>query len=268
MSDEQQDYEVKFETDVDYIVKYFEALDAFCDNGALLCDGEKLFTKIRDGANVALTVSKIEKGGFIELESLASGLSKHGVDFNEVLDFFKGIKGSSSVVMKYPVNRKNRTFIHIDIIDEDVQFYCPLKSLNAVSDTPDIDPVKTNTQINIPGSDLKSAITHCLKVETDQNKAIELKTSGNQFILESEDQVNGAVRKTFEAGGPSQDADLGNKSTTISMDYLDDIKNIIGGANEVTIHIDDDYPVRIDAPIDDEGYAKIIYIISPRISND
>jgi len=268
MTLETEDFDVQFETDVKYVMHYFEALEAFSDEGLLMCDGKGIFTKVQDGAKVAMSVSKITGSSLTSLTKNSDGMSQYGIDFERIGEFLKGTSKTSPVILSYPVQRDSKHYVHIDIVDEDVQFYCPLLAPDAISKPPDIDPVECETQISISGTEFKKAIDHCLKVRTDSNIGVVVSTEGNEFILRSRDQVQGAVEKKFQASGPSSDVDLGNKETTISLDYLSDIKKIIGRADEVTIHIEDNFPVRIDVPLDDVGDARIIYVIAPRLVED
>ena len=268
----EDEYDVQFETDVSYIRSYIDAVEAFESNedGIIACDGDKIFTKLQDAANVALTLSKIESEGFAMMEKTTDGLSKIGITFERVQGFFKGVSKKSSVVMTYPVQKESMggNFMHIDILDEDVQFYCPLLDAGSVRNIPEMDPITCSTQIKVPGSDLRDAIKHCEKVETDGNKAVHFRTNEDVLVISSEDDTYGSVDKQFHATGPASEANLGNKETMISIDYLKDIKSIIAGAGEVTVHLDEEHPVRLDVPIDSQGNAKIVYIIAPRIQTE
>lgn len=269
---EESEYDIQYETEVEYIVDYFEALDAIdtIEDGVVASDGEKVFTKIRDAANVALVVSKMGNKAFAAINHTADGLTKIGISFERVLDFFSGTSSKSSVVMTYPVTKDEMggNYLHIDILDEDVQFYCPLLDVGSVSDIPDMDMISCSTRLDIPGKELKKTIKHCKKVETDKNKEVVFRTDDDKLIISSEDPTEGSVDKKFHAAGPSSEANLGQKETSVSLEYLKDIKDVIGSADEVTIHIDQEYPVRIDVPIGGGSGAKIIYVIAPRIESD
>jgi len=262
------EYGVQFETDVEYITNYFEALSDIRDEGLLVCDGESLFTKVQDPSNVALAISKIQGSGLGSMDHQADGLVKEGLNFEKAEGFFDGVSKTNSVIISYPVERNNAYYMHIDIVEEDVQFTCPLVGENSVPQPPDMDPIVCDTQVNIPGDDFKKAIKHCLKVKTEQNNGAYLTTGNDEFTIWTEDQVEGSVEKTFTASGPESQSMMKNKQTGISLQYLDDIKKTIGKSDEVTIHIDDEYPVRIDANLDDVGDAKIIYVIAPRIKDE
>lgn len=262
---EPDDYGVQFETDVEYITNYFEALSDLREEGIIACDGESLFTKVQDPSNVALAISKIKESGFAKMSGDVDGIVKEGINFEKANSFFDGISKTNTVEISYPVERNNAFYMHIDIIEEDVQFTCPLLDEGSVPQPPDMDPIVCDTQVSIPGADFKKAIKHCLKVKTEQNNGAELETGDNEFTIWSEDQVEGSVEKTFTASGPDSQAMMKDKRTSISLKYLDDIKKTIGKSDEVTIHIDDDYPVRVDVNLDEYGDAKIIYVIAPRL---
>lgn len=266
----EDEYEVQFETSVKAITNYLDALDAIesMEEGIIASKDEAVFSKLRDAANVALTVSKIES--FPSFNHTVDGVTEIAIEFANVSDFFTGVSTKSSAVLTYPVQKDSMggDYLHIDIVDEDVQFYCPLLDTSSVNQTADMDPIQCSTQIKISGSDLSDTIKHCKKVETEKNKSVEFRTHGDVMTVSSEDPTRGSVDKQFHATGPDSETDLGEKSVTVSLEYLKDIEKIISKADQVTIHIDDDYPIRIDIPIDDSGSAKVIYIISPRIKSE
>ena len=261
----EDDYGVQFETQVDYITNYFDALEALREEGVLVSDGESVFTKLQDPSNVAMAVSKIEGEGLASINSTTDELVREGLNFERANDFFNGVNSTNTAIISYPVEEGGANYMHIDILEEDVEFMCPLVDVGSVPQPPDMEPIVCDTQVSVPGSDLKKAIKHCMKVRTEKNTGAELKTEDNLFIIKSSDKVDGSVKKEFTASGPDSQATMQTKETTISLDYLDDIKNIIGSSDNITLHIDDEYPVRIDVDLDDIGDAKIIYVIAPRL---
>lgn len=267
MALETDDYDVQFETDIAYASEYFEALSAMRDEGVLIVSDSSVYTKIQDPANVALAISKIEEEGLVSLEKRSDGLSKAGVNFERLNELFQGTNSTSPVILTFPVKRGSANTMHIDVVDEDIEFYYPLIDTGSVPQPPDMEPIACETQVSVPGTDLKSAINHCTKVESEQNTAVVFSTHSNKFTVSSEDQVKGSVEKTFTASGPASEVDLGDKKTTISLDYLNDVKQTLGASDDVTVHLDNDYPVRLDVVLDNEGNVKIIYVISPRIES-
>lgn len=261
----EDDYGVQFETQVGYITNYFDALSALREEGVLVSDGDSVYTKLQDPSNVAMAISKIEGQGLESINTGNQDLVREGLNFERANDFFSGVNNTNTAIISYPVEEAGANYMNIDILEEDVEFMCPLIDVNSVPKPPDMDPIVCDTQVSVPGSDMKKAIKHCMKVRTEKNTGAELKTEDNTFVIQSSDQVDGSVKKEFTASGPDSQATMQKKATIISLDYLDDIKNIIGSSDNVTLHIDDEYPVRIDVDLDDIGDAKIIYVIAPRL---
>ena len=261
----EDDYGVQFETQVGYITNYFDALSALREEGVLVYDGDSVFTKLQDPSNVAMAISKIEGEGLDSINIGNQDLVREGLNFERANDFFSGVNSTNTAIISYPVEEGGAHYMNIDILEEDVEFMCPLIDVSSVPQPPDMEPIVCDTQVSVPGSDFKKAIKHCMKVRTEKNTGAELKTEDNEFIIKSSDQVDGSVRKKFTASGPDSQSTMQKKETVISLDYLDDIKNIIGSSDNVTVHIDDEYPVRIDVDLDDIGDAKIVYVIAPRL---
>lgn len=265
MSLEDKDWDVQFQTTVGYFTDFLDALDAFRDEGQLIATDDAVFSDVVDPSNVGLAKSKVTGKAFDSFEHKSEDQTVVGVNFERTKDFLKNTGTSSTVTVTYPVMEGSQNYMHLDILDEDLQFNVPLVDKDAVPEAPQKEPISCETRVTIDGSSFKKVIRHCKKVESEQNSSVELETYGNVFKVSSVDKVKGSVEKEFNAGGPNSSETLPELETSIAMGYLDDIKNIVGSSESVTIHIDTDYPLRLDVDIDDGGDAKIIYVIAPRL---
>lgn len=265
---EEQDWIVQFETTAGYINSFIDGVSAIRPEGQLIADDGAVYTDIKDATNVALTISRIKDSGFNSYEFRGEDEFKIGINFEQFDEYMTSVSKNSNVVCTYPIESGGPFYMHIDVLEEDLEMFLPLIDKDSVPQSADTDPISSDTRIKIDGSDFKEGVKHCMKVKSKQNNALTFRTDGNKFILESSDQTKGSISKTFASSGPSDSNNLGQKETIIGMDYVDDVKTVIGNSSEVTVHVDDEYPVRFDCNIDDTGDAKIIYIIAPRIAQE
>lgn len=258
-------WKVQFEIRKGYLDSFINAVSALRTEGQLIATENAVFCDIVDPTNVAMAKSKVEGHALNSYKTRIEDQFIVGVNFEKWEDRLTNISVNSNIIVKYPVSKSGSHMMNLDVIEEDLTMNLPLVDKDSVPQAPQKDPISSDTRIKIDGSSFKSAITHCEKVETDQNKALEISTDGSVFRISSEDQVQGSISKEFRGSASNEDQEVEEKSTSIGMGYMKDVKGVVSGAEEVTMHIDNDYPVRLDCNIDDEGDAKIIYVIAPRV---
>lgn len=259
---------VEFATEVGYLRKFIDALSALRDEGMLAFRGNDVFSKVSDGANVAMGVSRI-RGQALNSFSLVNGDSLQvGIDFESFSDKLSGASSTSEVEIEYPVYTGENPRLKIFVIDEDITFKIPTLDPSSVPDIPQNDPLSHPTRVVADGTDLKKSIENAKKVADPDSPSATFKTKSDRFIISSYDKVNGSFDKVFRQSGPSESGtSLSEHQTEISLGYLEDIKKIIGSADEVRAHIKNDHPIRFDVDLDDAGDAQIIYIIAPRLES-
>lgn len=258
---------VQFATNVGYFDKYLEALESFRKEGIVIFSDDKIFSKIVDPANVAMCVSKIEGQALNSLDLVASGNMKTGLKFERIRDCLKGTSNTSELEVTWPVSTGSARMIRLDIIDEDLQFELTTLDPDTVPKIPEKDPLSHSTKIVVDGKDLKKAIGHAGKIADDDGGSIIFETFDEVFQLRASDKVDGRFNKQFHQSGPSDEVELGEHQTEIALSYMEDIAQLIGRGDEVTVHIKDTNPVRFDIDLDDSGDAQAVYLIAPRIDS-
>lgn len=262
---EAEEQHVQFSTNVGYFDKYLEALEAFRDEGIVVFTDSRIFSKVVDPANVAMCVSKIEGQALNSLKLQSSEQMKAGLRFEKIRDCLSGTSNTSELEVTWPVTSTGKRMIRLDIIDEDIQFEVSALDPDAVPDIPQKDPLSHSTRIVVDGTDFKKTINHADKIADDDSGSLIFETFDGVFQLRASDKVEGRFVKKFHQSGPSEDGGLGEHKTEISMDFLDDIAKLTGRGDEVTVHIKDRHPVRLDIDLDDKGDAQVVYLIAPRI---
>ena len=264
---EPEENHVKFSTDVGYFDKFLEALEPLHGEGILVFTDEAVYCKVADPANVAMCVSKLEGQSLNSLRVEGGDSIQAGVEFDELRNYLKGVSNNSELEVTWPVLVDGRRYMRINIIDEDLQFDTTCIDTDSIRDPPDTDMISPPVRIVMSGKELKQAIKHADKVIGSEGNGVKFITRGDRLIVRTQDKVNGRFSKTFHQSGPSDEGNLGENSTIVSMDYLGDIKNVIGRASELTFYMNDDYPVRLDIELDNAGDAKIKYVIAPRLED-
>jgi DNA polymerase III sliding clamp (beta) subunit (PCNA family) len=264
---EVQDTHVKFSCTVKYLDTFIDSVASFRDEGKLVFTGDNIYTKVADPANVGMCIAKIKGQALNSLQVKGDDQIIAALRFEKILDCLSGISGTSDVEVTWPVMSSGTRLVRLDIIDEDIQFEINTLDTGSVADIPDIDPLSHKSRVTVDGSKLKKTVGHAKKMVSQDDAGIYFETFGETLQVSTSDKSSGSFKKQFHNHDPSVDQDLGEHQTTISVDYLDDIKNILSEGSAVTVHVKQDNPVRFDVNLDDNGDAKVIYIIAPRLSD-
>ena len=260
-----------FSTEVSYLSEFISALAAYREEGKILIREDAIFSKVTDPADAAMCISKIKGTALnsIKLDTNESDEIVIGANFERMLDMLKGVPGTNEVEVTYPIKKEGTgtLYVRLDIIEDDLTFDIPGINIDTVPDIPQNEPISYSTRIVVDGSELKKALGHCDKIYSSSGGAIIFQTSGNEFIVKSSDKVDGDVEKKFRQSGPASESSLGEKKVFLGRGYLMDIAPTLGKSEDVEIHIKHEHPVRLDANLDEDGDAKIIYMIAPRIDS-
>lgn len=259
---------VKFSTTVGYFDKSIEALDSLRDEGIVIFREDGIFSKVVDPSTVAMCISKIEGQALNSLRLEKTEEIRAGLNFEDIRDCLTGTSSNSEIEVTWPVTDGTRNMIKLDIIDEDIQFELPTRDLDTVPNVPKQDPLSHSTRIVVSGKDLKQAVDHAGKITDDDSGSVIFETYEGVFQLRASDKVDGRFSKQFYQSGPSDEEELGEHQTEISMSYLEDINDVFGRGSEMTVHVKDTQPIRFDVDLDDKGDAQVVYIIAPRVDRN
>lgn len=264
---EVEEEHVKFSTNVGYFDKYIEALECFRDEGIVVFDSDKIFSKVVDTANVSMCVSRIQGQALNSLNIEGNDQMRTGLRFERIRDCLKGTSNNSELEVTWPVNSGGSLLIRLDIIDEDLQFELSTLDPDSVPQIPQKDPLSHSTRVVVDGKDMKQAIKHAEKIATANGGSVVFETYDGIFQLRASDKVEGHFSKQFHQSGPTDGGGLGEHQTEIALSYLDDINQVFGRGDEITVHIKEKNPVRFDVDLDDNGDAQVIYLIAPRLDD-
>lgn len=258
---------VKFSTNVGYFDKYIEALECFRDEGILVFNSKQIFSKVVDTANVSMCVSRIQGQALNSLSVEGADELRTGLRFERIRECLKGTSNNSELEVTWPVVDAGSRLIRLDIIDEDLQFELSTLDPDSVPQIPQKEPLSHATRIVVDGSDMKKAVKHAQKIATANGGSVVFETYDGMFQLRASDKVEGHFSKQFHQSGPTNGAGLGEHQTEIALSYLDDINQVFGRGDEITVHIKEKNPIRFDVDLDDNGDAQVIYLIAPRLDD-
>jgi len=259
---------VKTTVNAGHLTNVFEALSDVRDEGKIKFTEEGLFAKVNDPSNTMMAVCKLS-------DTALNGIVLDGGDevmmgsvYENIYDTVSAFDKTTELQVEFPHVVSGSHAVRFNAPDEGLEFKETVLDVDSVADMPQTSPLSHKRRVVVDGTDLKKAIGHAERYVSDSDSGIELGTDGDVFYIESSDKVAGSMRKEFYQSGPSGNDDLGNVESSIGHIKLDDIKGVIGSAKNVTVHIADSNPVRIDADLDENGDAQIIYIIAPRIESN
>jgi len=260
------DPHVNFATSVNYLDSILDALSVYREEGKFLFTKDRIYSKIVDPATVAMCAAAIEGQALNSLNLNGAEQMKAAVNFEDLQDCLGGASSTSEVEVTWPVSSGSTKFVSLDIIDEDMTFRIPALNEDAVKDMPNKDPIEHSTRIVISGKDLRKAMSNA-GIIIEEGDPIVLETFDSIFQVRASDKVDGEFSKQFYQNVSSDDEGIGEHQVSVNFKYLKDIK-VLSDAENITVHIKEDHPVRFDLNLDESEDAKIIYLIAPRVSGD
>jgi len=262
---QEDEEQVSFSTELGYFDKYIEALEAFREEGVVVFSKDNVFSKVVDPAGVAMAVSKIEGQALNGLNVYNTDQLRTGLKFEYIRECLKSTPSTSELEVTWPVGEKSANLLKLDVVDEDLQFELTTLDPDTVPDIPQKDPLSHSTRVVVTGTDLKKAIKHASKIVNEDSGSMVFETKNNMLELRASDKIDGNFRKQFYQSGPAEGDELDEHETEVGMSYLNNIDSVLGGGDTVTVHIKDGHPLRFDIDLDEQGDAKVVYIIAPRL---
>lgn len=256
---------VQFSTEISYFSNILEGLECVRDEGKIIISDDSIYSSVVDPSNAMMCVARIKGRALNGLDLKQDEDVTIGVDYEKTMDLLSGFSDNSELEFSFPVVVNSSHRMRLNVVDEDAHFDKSTIDPDTVPGIPSDDPIENNTKVVVSGKELKKNIDHAEKMIDVEEGSVIFGTEGNAFYMKTSDKVEGSFRKNFYQSGPTEGSTLGNIETQMSMSYINDIKKSIGNSDEVTVQIRDSYPIRFDVDLDENGDAKIIYVIAPRV---
>lgn len=259
---------VRFSCTTSYLETFIKSVASFRDEGRLTFTDNNVFSKVNDPANVGMCIARIKGQALNSLEVNNSEQIEIGVGYDRVLDCLSTVSSTSDIEVIWPVESGGANLMRLDVIDDDVEFEIPTLDPSAVPAIPNVDPLTHKSQVRVGGSELKKTVQRADTMTGSTGRGIAFETYDQTLRVSSSDKTEGNFKKEFHNHDPSVEDSLGEHNTSISIDYLNDIKKIFTKGEIVTVHVKEDNPVRFDIELDEAGDAEVIYIIAPRLDTE
>jgi len=258
---------VKVTVNAGYIKSVFEALSQVREEGKLIFQPDAIYSKLDGPSNAIMAVCKVGGQALNGIHVESDSDVKMACEFEDIHDKLSVFNNSTDIQINYPVTVQGSNAVEFNSTEEGSWIRSTVLDESTVEDIPQADPLSHNRRVKISGTDFKRAISDSKKFVSEGNKSVHIGTEKDKFYIESSDVVDGSYRKEFYQSGPSSGDELGDVSVEIGHDFLDNIKKTVGSADNVSVHVADDKPLRIDSNLDSDGNAKIVYLIAPRIND-
>lgn len=274
MSQAEQEEELnaaKIRTEVGFFDQFLEAIDPWADQdeGRIIATQDSIYTKIQDAAGVGMCLSRIKGKALNDIQVGGDEEIEVALNIVKPQDMLGTCSNSSEVEITFPVQVSSGSrYMKFDVIDEDIEYMEPLLDPDSVRAMPTADPISHETRIVVDGTELRKTIGR-IDALTDSDETPTLfRTGGGLFEISISDKVDGRFSKKFRPSGPSEEIELDEHETRISSSYLNEISRTVGRGDEVEVHVRQDYPIRLDVNLDNDGDAKVIYILAPRLDSE
>jgi proliferating cell nuclear antigen len=113
----------------------------------------------------------------------------------------------------------------------------------------------------MPGTEYRRAVKAAEKVSDHMALAVQDKT----FIFEAQGDLDRVELRLDKSSGMKIDA-KGDARSLFSLDFLNDLSKSAGKAEEITLELGSDYPLRMSFSIAG-GKGTVTYLLAPRIES-
>jgi proliferating cell nuclear antigen len=214
-------------------------------------DGVSL--KAVDPAHVAMVELKIGKDAFEELKATSAEL---GVDIEKLKDVLKLAKAGDMLTIEHNEDQNKLVLVIANITRK-----MALVDTTGMSD-PKVPNLQYPTKVVLSVEDLNQGI----RASESVSDHIALRVAPDGFELACEGDTDSVSLKLKKDLVKSLDAKEAARSL-FSLDYFSNMVRAIPAGQEVTLHLGNDYPVRVEFKIAD-GDGQVMYLLAPRIESE
>ncbi|RLI85036.1 MAG: DNA polymerase sliding clamp [Archaeoglobales archaeon] len=209
-----------------------------------------LHSRAVDPANVAMVIIDIPRDSF-DVYTLDEEKTI-GVDVNRVNDILRTVKKNELVELK--VEDGGMLKVKFGNVEYSVSLIDP----SAIRKEPKIPELELPAKVVLDAGEFKKAIQAADKIADH----VVFRSDENGFYVEARGDID---RIVFHMGEMELIEFNREKARSMfSIEYLKEFIKIAGGGDILTIHLGEDYPVRLTFDVAD-GKLKVEYILAPRI---
>jgi proliferating cell nuclear antigen len=230
-----------------------ESISVLVGEARIRVSPEGIAVKAVDPANVAMVSFDLNAAAF---EEFTAEEGEIGLDLSRITDILGIAERSDTIKMK--IDEQSRK---LSVQFGGIAYTLSLLDPSTIRAEPRIPQLELPAEVALNGKELLRAIKAAEKISDH----ISLGVDGEKFFMEAEGDTD---RMRQEMGREDLiNIKPGSTRSLFSLDYLSDIAKPASKANEVTLQLGNDFPVKIGFSIAG-GNGKISYLLAPRIEAD
>lgn len=230
-----------------------ESISTLVDEAKFKLTREGMSVRAVDPANVAMVSLDLAKDAFDSFDATEGEI---GVDLTKLNGIMEMADKNDSIELEL-----DETAHKLIVRMRGLSYTMSLLDPSSIRKEPKVPALDLPGRIVIRGEELKRAVKAAEKVSDYMSMGI----SGDIFFIEAEgDTDNVRLDMTKDQ---LIDLQSGEAQSLFSLDYLTDISKIAGKANEVTIDLGKDYPLKIRFKIA-QGHGDVSYMLAPRVESE
>ena len=230
-----------------------ESISTLVDEAKFKLTADGISVRAVDPANVAMVSLDLTKDAFDSFEATEGEL---GIDLTKLNGIMEMADRNDSIELDLD-ETAHKLVIHM----RGLSYTMSLLDPSSIRKEPKVPALDLPAHIVIRGEDLKRAVRAAEKVSDYMSMGVR----GEVFFMEAEgdtDNVQLEIPKDQLI-----DIQPGEAKSLFSLDYLTDIAKIAGKAEEVTINLGKDYPLKIRFKIA-QSQGEVSYMLAPRVESE
>ncbi len=230
-----------------------ESISTLVDEAKFKITPEGISVRAVDPANVAMVSFDLAKDAFDSFEATDGEL---GIDLTKLNGVMETADKSENIELEL-----DETAHKLVVRMRGLAYTMSLLDPSSIRKEPKVPTLDLPARIVIRGEDIKRAIKAAEKVSDYMSMGVK----GEVFFMEAEGDTD-RVRVEL-AKDQLIDMQAAEAKSLFSLDYLSDMSKILGKANEVTIDLGKDYPLKLKVKIA-EGHGEVSYMLAPRVESE
>ncbi len=230
-----------------------ESISTLVDEAKFKVSPDGISVRAVDPANVAMVSLDIAKDAFDSFEATEGEL---GVDLTKLNGIMEMADKGDSIELELD-EAAHKLIVRM----RGLSYTMSLLDPSSIRKEPKVPSLDLPARVVVSGEDMKRAVKAAEKVSDYMSMGIK----GDVFFMEAEGDTD-TVRLEMKKDQLIEIKPAEAKSL-FSLDYLTDISKILSKANEVTIDLGKDYPLKIRFKIA-EGHGEVSYMLAPRVESE
>ena len=231
-----------------------DAVATLVDEAKFRLNKDGMTARAVDPANVAMVAFDLNAKAFDAFEATDSEIGIDLVRFMDILGM-----ASKEDKLELGLNEETRK---LEIRTGGLAYTLSLLDPGSIRKEPKVPNLELPAKIVLNGAELRRAVKAAEKVSDHMALGVHDKT----FYVEAEGDLD-KVRLEIPESSLISLKSTGNVRSLFSLDYLNDIVKPLGKAEQVTIDLGTDYPVKFTFGIAG-GNGTVMYLLAPRIESE